>query len=127
MILDREWVYERSFLIVKKSTEDLDSVLPVWLHFKPRWYRRLKAIAEECGVTMAEVVSSGVELYLKEFRKTAGSQDKTSQRPRKARVMTGAELVSHRWRKMTREQKSAVGRRMAEKRWHKKDHPDQAA
>ena len=46
-------------------------LLPLWLQFDPKWYRRLYLISHQCSLTAAETLTRGIELVLKE------NQDKT--------------------------------------------------
>jgi excisionase family DNA binding protein len=41
-------------------------LLPLWLQFDPRWYRRLYLISNKCSLTAAEILTRGMELVLKE-------------------------------------------------------------
>ena len=41
-------------------------LLPLWLQFNPRWYRRLYLISQQCSLTAAETLTRGMELVLKE-------------------------------------------------------------
>jgi excisionase family DNA binding protein len=41
-------------------------LLPLWLQFDPRWYRRLYLISQQCSLTAAETLTRGIELVLKE-------------------------------------------------------------
>ena len=41
-------------------------LLPLWLQFKPSWYRRLYVVAKTCSLTAGETLTHGIELVLKE-------------------------------------------------------------
>ncbi|MDQ1469357.1 MAG: Helix-turn-helix domain [Bryobacterales bacterium] len=41
-------------------------ILPLWLQFRPQWYRRLYFIANECSLSAGETLTRGMELVLKE-------------------------------------------------------------
>jgi excisionase family DNA binding protein len=43
-------------------------LLPLWLQFDPRWYRRLYLISQQCSLTAAETLTRGIELVLKEHQ-----------------------------------------------------------
>lgn len=108
----------------KRSDDQTDSAVPIWFHFQRRWYLRLKTVAEECGLSMEEVLTRGVKLVLKEHRGKAasGSSGKT-----KSARKTGADLVRRRWEKTPKEERSKFGREMARKRWSKSQSPNRAA
>ena len=105
-----------------KSLDDL--VIPVWYKFKPRWYRHLKTVADECGLSMEGVLIAGVKLVLKEHReqKAAAARGSTQSAHK-----IGAELVRQRWEKTPKEERSKFGREMARKRWNKNQNPNRAA
>jgi excisionase family DNA binding protein len=44
-------------------------LLPLWLQFDRRWYRRLYLIASKCSLNAAEILTRGMELVLKEHNR----------------------------------------------------------
>ena len=50
------------------GTEEAEplELLPLWLQFKPSWYRRLYLIARTCSLSAGETLTQGMELVLKE-------------------------------------------------------------
>jgi len=42
--------------------------LPLWLQFRPSWYRRLYLVSHECSLSGAETLTRGIELVLKEHK-----------------------------------------------------------
>lgn len=43
-------------------------LMPLWLQFNSRWYRRLYLISNRCSLTAAETLTRGMELVLKETK-----------------------------------------------------------
>jgi excisionase family DNA binding protein len=41
-------------------------LLPLWLQFDPKWYRRLYLISNKCSLSAAETLTRGMELVLVE-------------------------------------------------------------
>jgi len=49
-------------------------LMPLWLQFKPQWYRRLYTISSRCSLSAAEVLTRGMELVLKESKEKPTSK-----------------------------------------------------
>lgn len=50
-------------------------LMPLWLQFSPRWYRRLYLVSKECSLSAAEVLTRGIELVLAESKKQRSDGD----------------------------------------------------
>ena len=44
-------------------------LLPLWLQFDRRWYRRLYLIASKCSMNAADLLTRGIELVLQEHNR----------------------------------------------------------
>ena len=107
--------------VIKKRDEGSDDFLqPVWFGLSARFYTSLNRIAKKYSVTRAEVLTRGIELFAREMKRSdtkdlipAGAQ------PGVLNEVMGR-VAARRWERLTPEQRSAYGQKMAAARWGKK-------
>ncbi len=91
--------------------ENVKGLVPVWFDLPARFYRNLQRVADECGLSMAQTLSRGIRLVLKEHRgkkqtpklKSPGTNQLTERRwaqtPPAERSRQMSELSRKRWAK----------------------------
>ncbi len=100
----------------KRNVLVADEFIPIWFRFTPDWYSKLKALADQSGVTMDAVIREGVRLYAKTAQ-AKGTTDGTTDLPDNVVSTSATELAKRRWRKLSPEQRREQARIAAQKRW----------
>jgi hypothetical protein len=101
----------------KKNVALADEFIPIWFRFTPDWYRRLKALADESGVTMDTVIREGVKMYTKASRARKGMTSSPPELADNLASTSATELAKRRWRKLSPEERREQARNAAKKRW----------
>ena len=91
--------------------------IPIWFRFTPDWYSKLKALADQTGVTMDTVIREGVKMYAKASQARKGTMGSPPELPDSVASSSATELAKRRWRKLTPEQRREQARKAAQKRW----------
>lgn len=94
------------------NTPDKGQLRSVWFRLPPRFYQRLRKVAEECALEQEDVISRGVTLVLLEHRKTSNVT---------ARSRAAATLVSGRWASTTPAERRELAKNLANRRWAAKN------
>jgi hypothetical protein len=89
-----------------------DQLRSVWFRLPPRFYQRVRKVAEECALEPEQVISQGVTLVLLEHRKKKSEVTVCSR--------AAATLVSRRWASTTPAERRKLARSLADRRWASK-------
>src|SRR5580704_6447165 len=101
---------------LKKDPKIDSDLIPVWFELPQGFYKRLRAIADECGLSRKEAIQNGLRLLLREHRKNVANRETKKGLPE----AEGAALGALRWENIDKAERSRIGRELAMKRWEKK-------
>jgi hypothetical protein len=100
-----------------RRKDSVDEFIPVWLRFTPDWYRKVKALADESGLTMDAVIRDALKMYAKASRAKKSAGYKAGKPSDAAASRSATELAKLRWQKISPEQRREQARNAARKRW----------